>query len=340
MQAYSVRLLRKALSAINENDEEVAVRRAESLMLDPGFWSRTDARDLVLAAERGRQRLALRARAEDLGFYEEALTDPDLEEEARTALLGLSRDAERALLDPAHADHPALITITAGAGGEDARDFAAMTLREIVLYAESLGFRAEVLDDTFEGQGLRDATIRISGSGAFQAFRGEAGKRRLVRKSPFGAGGRQTSFCGVSVVPELPETEVSVSNADLRFETYRDTGPGGQHRNTTDSAVRVTHIPTGISAKSAMRSQHENKRIALLTLMSRIAAVQKKANEAESASVRVGGGDAGFGGHVRTVVLDPYRLVRNEISGETTADADAYLNGGGIDVRAAFPFPE
>lgn len=336
MHHYSTAVLRRAISTIDNNHETGRVLRAQETISTPGFWSSGGDLRVLNEARQGEERLSLLDRAADLDLIQEALEDTDLRDEATHWLASFSTAVERALLPSDKADSPAIVTITAGAGGEDARDFAAMTMRELALYAERRGLSVAKIDDTPAGAGLRDATLRIQGPAAFMIMRGEAGKRRLVRKSPFGGGERQTSFCSVCCLPEIPETALKIPQSDLRYETYRDTGPGGQHRNTTDSAVRITHLPTGISAKSAARSQHENRRAALVTLMARLADHQRREAAQETASLRVGTGEAGFGGHVRTIVLDPYRLVRNEVSGVSSADVDGYLAGGGADVRAGF----
>lgn len=305
-------------------------------MSDPTFWSRPDAREEMSSLERAKERWALSRMTADLLFYQESLKDPDLHSDAHAEIARLSTRIEEALITVPKAECPAIVSVSAGAGGEDARDFCAMTVRELVSYGRGRDLIVDVQDETHEGSGLRDATIRFSGEGAFRILSTEAGKRRLVRQSPFGSGGRQTSFCSVSVVPEIPVATIVIDPKDLRIETYRDTGPGGQHRNTTDSAVRITHIPTGITAKSAMRSQHENKRVALTTLVSRLSDAQDAAARQSAEALRAGELDAGFGGHVRTLVLDPYTLVRNEITGETSADVEGYLKGGAMDVRAPF----
>lgn len=305
-------------------------------MSDPTFWSRPDAREEMSSLERARERWALSRMAADLLFYQESLKDPDLHSDAHAELARLCGRIERALITVPKAECPAIVSVCAGAGGEDARDFCAMTLRELVLYGQRRGLTVSVQDETYEGSGLRDATIRFAGEDAFRIMSTEAGKRRLVRQSPFGSGGRQTSFCAVSVVPEIPIADILIDPKDLRIETYRDTGPGGQHRNTTDSAVRITHLPTGITAKSAMRSQHENKRIAMITLVSRLSDARDADARRSAEDLRAGELDAGFGGHVRTMVFDPYTLVRNEITGEVTSDIEGYLKGGAFDVRAPF----
>lgn len=336
MHTYSLPLLRKIISTLNPVDAEADLRICEGLMSRNDFWSGGDTKSVVQRAENARARIRLIRAADDLDLYEEAMGDPDLSEAACDEVSQLSARLEEHLGSCPRGELPAIVTISAGAGGEDARDFSAMTLRELCAYAERRGLDVEVLDETFEGNGIRDCTVRFSGSDAFRILRGEAGKRRLVRQSPFGSGGRQTSFCSVSVIPEISSDSLHIPASDLRIETYRDTGPGGQHRNTTDSAVRITHVPTGISAKSAMRSQHENKRLAMLTLTSRVEDFYKAEKEAEAETFKEGTGVSGFGGHVRTMVLDPYKLVRNEITGETTTDVEAYLKGEAYDVRASF----
>lgn len=336
MFTYTTGLLRMALSAINENDEEASLRSAESRMGEDGFWGSDDRISVIRSAERSRDRISLFRAGESLSFMEEALRDDTLREEALSWFSWISSEAERVLLPNERAGAPAIVTITAGAGGEDARDFALITMCEIARYAQSRGLAVETIDENPDPSGLRDATMRVSGPSAFLIMRGEAGKRRLVRKSPFGSGGRQTSFCSVICIPELAQDSPIIPDKDLRYETYRDTGPGGQHRNTTDSAVRVTHLPTGISAKSASRSQHDNRRAALATLLARVGEHLRTERDEAASSLRVGGGEAGFGGHSRTIVLDPYRLVRNEVSGVSTTDVEAYLSGGEADVRAQF----
>lgn len=336
MHTYSLPLLRKLISSINVTDAEADLRIAEALMTRDGFWSGPGTQDVVKQADSARARLDLAQAQDDLDLYAEALADPELSAAAKNEIQGISDRLDIHFSACERGMAPAIVTVSAGAGGEDARDFATMTVRELCAYAENRGLSVEVLDETVEGSGLRDCTLRVSGPDAFRILRGEAGKRRLVRQSPFGAGGRQTSFCGVTVLPESKAGTLDIPASDLRIETYRDTGPGGQHRNTTDSAVRITHIPSGLSAKSALRSQHENKRLAMLTLIARIEAFRETEQRAEMENLREGGGDTGFGGHVRTLVLDPYRLVRNEISGQSSTDVEAYLSGEGFDVRAPF----
>lgn len=332
---YSPNTLRRLIAQIPADLVEGRVRLHEQRCLSADFWSSEDVRAACAQHERDLCALSFSRASGDLDAFEAFLTDPDLSAEARDGLAALSRVAETVCVSPEPSDdRPALVILSAGAGGEDARDFCQMTLREMVGYAEMRGLSAEVQDLSHEGAGLRDATLRVSGPNAFRIMRTEAGKRRLVRMSPYGKGGRQTSFCVISVIPEVPTNDVKISEADLRIETYRDTGPGGQHRNTTDSAVRITHLPTGISAKSAMRSQHENRRIAMTTLVSKIKEQAKRAADEARRDATAGGGAAGFGGHDRTIVMAPYALVRNEKTGESSADVAGYLTGGCPDVRA------
>lgn len=337
MFSYSTDLLRRLSDKINEERELAELAHAEEQMCSPAVWVEETAQLLVKKTEHSRSLIRFRHEAGSINLMSEALDDPGLRDEAQSWFAELSIQAERVFNPSDHAGAVAIVTITAGAGGEDARDFTAMSLREICAYALNRELSFEIQDETYEGQGIREATIRISGEDAFMIMRGEAGKRRLVRNSPFGSGGRQTSFCVVTCMPEIRDDEMStIPTADIRCETYRDTGPGGQHRNTTDSAVRLTHIPTGITAKSAMRSQHENKRIAMVTLISRLAQHRRSLRDSEASSLREGDVERGFGGHTRTIVLSPYKLVRNELTGISSAAVEDYLRGGLPDVRANF----
>ncbi|PZO71919.1 MAG: hypothetical protein DI629_21240 [Mesorhizobium amorphae] len=326
---------RIAARGIDARAAERAAAIAEEELSDPLAWSGDGARGRAAAAALAEARadLSLARGAGSLNLLAEAAEDPDLAAEALVEAERLLRALRRR---GAPAGDAAVVTISAGAGGADARDFAEMSLRETIARAGRLGLDVEVEDETRDDLcGLREATLSVSGPGAFAEFARGAGKRRLVRISPFGAGRRQTSFCLVSVIPRSGRDgpAADIPRSEIRVETYRDTGPGGQHRNATDSAVRVTHVPTGISAKSALRSQHENLRIAMRTLSDRVAAAAAAAKRAETEAAREGGGPAGFGGHAVTIVLHPFRLVRNERTGASSADADGWLSGGCETVR-------
>lgn len=204
------------------------------------------------------------------------------------------------------------LDIQAGAGGTEAQDWASMLLRQYLKYAERKGFKAEILEES-EGEvaGLKSATIKIEGDHAFGYLRTETGVHRLVRKSPFdSSGGRHTSFASVFVYPEVDDSfEVEVNPADLRVDTYRASGAGGQHINKTDSAVRLTHIPTGIVVQCQNdRSQHRNRAEAMQMLKSKLYELEMRNRMAEQQKLEDSKTDVGWGHQIRSYVLDQSRI--------------------------------
>ncbi|EFF74679.1 peptide chain release factor 2 [Achromobacter piechaudii ATCC 43553] len=204
------------------------------------------------------------------------------------------------------------LDIQAGAGGTEAQDWASMLLRQYLRYAERKGFKVEVLEES-EGDvaGIKSATIKMEGEYAFGYLRTETGVHRLVRKSPFdSSGGRHTSFASVFVYPEVDESfEVEVNPADLRVDTYRASGAGGQHINKTDSAVRLTHIPTGIVVQCQNdRSQHRNRAEAMQMLKSKLYELEMRNRMAEQQKLEDSKTDVGWGHQIRSYVLDQSRI--------------------------------
>jgi peptide chain release factor 2 len=225
----------------------------------------------------------------------------------------------------------AIMTIHPGAGGTESQDWASFLLRMYLRYAERKGYKAEVLDMMpGEEAGLKSATVRIEGDYAFGNLSQESGVHRLVRISPFDAAKRRhTSFAAVFVSPEVDEDiDIAVSPDDLRIDTYRAGGKGGQHVNTTDSAVRITHIPTGIVTQCQNeRSQHKNKAAAMKVLMSRLYELErekklKKVEKLEDAKT-----DIAWGNQIRSYVLHPYRMVKDLRTRLETGDTDRVLDG-------------
>jgi peptide chain release factor 2 len=228
------------------------------------------------------------------------------------------------------------IDIQAGAGGTEACDWASMLLRQYLRYAERKGFKAEVLEET-EGDvaGIRSASIKVEGDYAYGYLRTETGVHRLVRKSPFdSSGGRHTSFASVFVYPEIDESfEIEVNPADLRIDTYRASGAGGQHINKTDSAVRITHLPTNIVVQCQNdRSQHRNKAEAMAMLKSRLYEAEMRKRQAEQDKLEAGKSDVGWGHQIRSYVLDNSRIkdLRTNVEISNTqkvldGDLDAFI---------------
>ena len=226
------------------------------------------------------------------------------------------------------------IDITAGAGGTEAEDWAGMLLRMYTRYAERKGFKVEVIEqDDGEIAGINNATLRLEGEYAYGLLRTETGVHRLVRYSPFDSNNkRHTSFASVFVYPEVDDSfEVEINPADLRTDTYRASGAGGQHINKTDSAVRITHIPTGIVVQSqSSRSQHENRRIVMEMLRSKLFELEMRKRNEEKQALEEGKADVGWGSQIRSYVLDSSRIKDLRTSyevGNTKAVLDGDLDG-------------
>ncbi len=225
----------------------------------------------------------------------------------------------------------AICSIQAGAGGTDAQDFAQMLLRMYLRWAEKKGFSAEILDEQPGSEaGIKSATFRIEGEYAYGLLSAEAGVHRLVRISPFNSGGsRETSFASFFVSPEIDENiEVDIQDKDLRIDTYRSSGAGGQHVNVTDSAVRITHLPTGIVVTCQnQRSQIQNRMVAMQVLRSKLYEAELEKRRASASELEATKQDIAFGSQIRNYVLHPYRLVKDTRTKYEETDVDAVLDG-------------
>ena len=237
------------------------------------------------------------------------------------------------MLDRPYADHNAIMTITAGAGGIDAQDWTEMLARMYLRWAERRGFHADLVDST-EGEeaGFKNATIEIDGLNAYGYLLSERGSHRLVRLSPFdSAHRRQTSFAAVEVLPAINDgaPEIVIDPKDIREDHYRSTGAGGQNVNKVSSAVRLTHIPTGIVVTCQNeRSQLQNRQVALHILQAKLLDLELRRREEEQAKLRGEPVAAGFGNRDRSYVLHPYTSVKDERTGYETTDATGVLDGG------------
>jgi peptide chain release factor 2 len=255
--------------------------------------------------------------------------------ELQTVLDRLEREVDEAesemLLSGPNDARDAIVTINAGAGGTDAQDWAEMLLRMYLRWAERHDFKTEIVDEQpGKEAGIKSATFTVSGEYAYGLLSAEAGVHRLVRLSPFNAGSsRETSFASVFVYPDIQEdVEIDVNEKDLRVDTYRSSGAGGQHVNVTDSAVRITHIPTGIVVTCQnQRSQHQNREVAMHILKSRLYDLEMEKRRAETAQLEESKRDISFGSQIRNYVLHPYRLAKDVRTKHETSDVDSVLDG-------------
>ena len=304
----------------------------------PGFWD-DQQRAAAVSAEHSRAAKRLERYEHLTREFEEAkellALDGELENELREQLRPIRQELERlredALFRGDYDAGDAVVTIQAATGGTDAQDFAEMVLRMYQRWAERRGFALELVEASpGEEAGLKSATFTVRGDNAYGVLKAERGKHRLVRLSPFdSAHRRHTSFVQVIVAPLLSDdAELEIDDGDLRIDTYRASGAGGQHVNKTDSAVRITHLPTGIVVQCQNeRSQSSNKQTAMRLLRSRLAEVAEEEREAELARERGEAQNTGFGSQIRSYVLHPYQMVKDHRTEHETGNTDAVLDG-------------
>jgi peptide chain release factor 2 len=317
------------------------VTALEGEMGAAGFWEDSE-RAAVVSSEHSRasRRLeafrALQSDVEDLdGLVEMAVEEESLQAEVDEQIASveerLAALEEQRLFSGRYDSGDALVTVNAGAGGTDAQDWAEMVLRMEMRWAERRGFRVELLEaGAGEEAGIKSATFRASGENAYGLFAAERGVHRLVRLSPFdSAHRRQTSFAGVEVAPVVQDTgEVAVDEDDLQVDTYRASGAGGQHVNKTDSAVRITHRPTGIVVQCQNeRSQSSNRATAMAMLRAKLLERSERERQEEIAREKGEAQDVNFGSQIRSYVLHPYTLVKDHRTGYEMGDVGRVLDG-------------
>jgi peptide chain release factor 2 len=261
--------------------------------------------------------------------------DEDAAAEAGGEVAGLEEELSRlevvALLGGEFADYPAIVEIHAGEGGTDSQDWAELLLRMYLRYAERRGMKADLVQATAgEEAGIKSATLTVEGRYAYGLLSTERGVHRLVRISPFDAAKRRhTSFSSVDVTPEVEEdVDIDVSPEELRIDTYRSSGAGGQHVNVTDSAVRITHVPTGIVvAVQNERSQMQNRAVAMRILKSRLVAKAREERDAEIAALGADKMEIGFGSQIRSYVMHPYQMVKDHRTNVEVGNVQGVLDG-------------
>ncbi|HUF57394.1 MAG TPA: peptide chain release factor 2 [Thermohalobaculum sp.] len=335
----SLELLRQRLGG------EVAQHRLEELNAraeDPALWN-----DPAHAQKLMRERQKLADALERLGTLEtglrdnlelielgEAEGDAEIVAEAEAALAELKRDAGaaeiEALLSGETDGNDAFLEVHAGAGGTESCDWAQMLARMYLRWAEARGYKVELMAETpGEEAGIKSATFRVKGENAYGWLKTESGVHRLVRISPFDAQARRhTSFSSVWVYPVIDDTvEIDIQDKDIRIDTYRSSGAGGQHVNTTDSAVRMTHLPTGIVVTSSEKSQHQNRANAMAALRARLYDLEMKRRTDAIQDQHDAKADIGWGHQIRSYVLQPYQMVKDLRTSVETSDPDRVLDG-------------
>jgi peptide chain release factor 2 len=316
--------LNSALKELNLEKDKQRLSKLERQTTAPDFWSDNQKAQAVMqevSAIKGHVELwgTLSNEISDLLELTELTKENDKEAlsnlaEATDSLEKKFDDAEFELLFSGEYDkNNAILSIHAGTGGTDAQDWAEILLRMYLRFAEKMGFKATVIQES-EGEeaGVKSATVEIEGYYAYGYLKSERGVHRLVRLSPFNADhARQTSFALIEVIPEVEESKVKIDEKDLKIDTFRSSGHGGQSVNTTDSAVRITHLPTGLTATSQNeRSQLQNKKLALTVLKSKIAELEEKKLAEEKRELKGTTVSAEWGNQIRSYVLQPYTMVK------------------------------
>lgn len=317
------------------------LEKLEAKISAPEFWN-DSAQAQKIVQERSRIERVLEGQkkfetavSDAEVLFEFAETDKDSANELYDLIVNLETEVDvattEALMSGETDVNNAICSIQSGAGGTDAQDWAQMLLRMYLRWAERKGFKVEILDEQSGSEaGIKSATFRVEGEYAYGLLSAEAGVHRLVRISPFNSGGsRETSFASMFVSPEIDENiEVEINDKDLRIDTYRSTGAGGQHVNTTDSAVRITHLPTNIVVTCQnQRSQLQNRVVAIKVLRSKLYELELEKRLADSAELEATKQDISFGSQIRNYVLHPYQLVKDTRTKFEKSDVEAVLDG-------------
>jgi len=335
----SLELLRQRL---DWDTAEFRLEEFNARVEDPDLWNDPDAAQKLMQERQAlvdamgtytsiKQELSDQVEMIELGEMEE---DEDVVTEAEEALKALAKLAAakelEALLDGEADSNDTFLEINSGAGGTESCDWASMLARMYVRWAEKRGYKVELQSESAgEEAGIKSAAYKISGQNAYGWLKSESGVHRLVRISPFdSAAKRHTSFTSVKVYPVVDDNiEIEVDPSDIRIDTYRSSGAGGQHVNTTDSAQRITHAPTGIVVTSSEKSQHQNRDIAMKALKSRLYQIELDKRSALVNEAHENAGDAGWGNQIRSYVLQPYQMVKDLRTNHETSDTKGVLDG-------------
>lgn len=318
------------------------VAALEKEMLEPGFWDNPDAAQQVMKHKKHFENILDRFNHLASGFSDisdmiELAEEYDDKAEAKEILKNfkeLNLDLEdfrlKMLLNGKYDENEAILSIHAGTGGVDAMDWAEMLMRMYLRYCDKHGFKTDVVDiqnDTYAG--IKSCTIMVSGDNAYGYLKSEQGVHRLVRISPFNsAGKRQTSFSAVEVMPELSDVEINIDPKDLKIDTYRSTGAGGQHVNTTDSAIRITHLPTNIVVTCQNeRSQLRNKEVAMKILSSKLQQLAEEKHKEDLNELKGDMSQVTWGAQIRSYVFQPYTMVKDHRTNAEVGNISSVMDG-------------
>lgn len=336
------RLLTSCVKVFDQAAIEKRIRELNEQAESPDFWNSDEAQSVTIELSRLQSKLEkLKSKAneiEDIETLAELLSetpDAELEKEFYSRAEKLEREIEKdqalALLDGEYDANDAIMTIHAGAGGLDSQDWAEMLYRMYMRWAENNGYKVKLLDEqTAQEAGIKSVTISIAGEYAYGYLRGEQGVHRLVRISPFdSAKRRHTSFASVEVMPVLPDSvEIEIRPEDLKLDTFRSSGAGGQYVNMTDSAVRITHMPTGIVVScQTERSQHLNRASAMQVLRSKLFEITLRERQEQLENIQGEKRTVAWGSQIRSYTLQPFQLIKDHRSGCEIGNVQAVLDG-------------
>ena len=341
-----INLIQKSLNLFSERknleDLKSSLEELEAISSNPDFWEDSNNAKIVMKEKQSIEKNIsiyqnLKQNLNDnIEIYKLAVdeNDFDIQSEIENDLLelkSLAINAEKdALMDGEIDENDTFLEINAGAGGTESCDWALMISRMYLRWCERKGFKIELLSQNYGDEaGIKSVAYKIKGLNAYGWLKVESGVHRLVRISPFDSSARRhTSFCSVWVYPVIDESfEIEINPSDIRVDTFRSSGAGGQHVNTTDSAVRITHLPTGIVVTSSEKSQHQNRANCMMALKSRLFDLELKKMNEDIQIAHNSKGDAGWGNQIRSYILHPYQMVKDLRTNHETSDTQGVLDG-------------
>ncbi|WP_148128604.1 peptide chain release factor 2 [Nosocomiicoccus sp. HMSC09A07] len=336
--------LEKFRGSLDLEEKETQIREYEELMVEPNFWDDTDKANEIIEKNNQLKRVVdgfntLEDEVNDIEVSLELLkeeNDPDLQEMMEETIQNVKKESDEfelnILLSEEHDEQDAILELHPGAGGTEAQDWAEMLLRMYQRFIENQGFKTEVLNYLAGDEaGVKSVTLSVKGPFAYGLLKGEKGVHRLVRISPFDSSGRRhTSFVSCEVTPQFKDSEINIeiNQEDISIDTYRASGAGGQHVNTTDSAVRITHHPTGVVVTCQNeRSQIKNRETAMKMLKSKLYQLELERQQEEIAALKGEQKEIGWGSQIRSYVFHPYSMIKDHRTNYEVGNVDKVMNG-------------